>query len=924
MKKHYLILFITLFVVTSNAQNINFPDALFKSKLLESSPSNFIARDLNGDYFAIDSNSDGEINVIEALQLGYLEVGDCNISSLNGISNFTNLVYLQCENNQLTTLDVSALLFLTNLNCSNNLLNSLTINGLLELQNVNCQFNQLTTLNASGLLNLINFNCSYNFLTTLNFEYLENLVDLNCSNNLINTVNFIDLIGLKYFDISYNQLTSLDTIGLNSLEILNCNNNLLTTLAVNGLINFNEMNCSNNQLTSLNLINLANITDLNCSFNQLTLFNLNDLVNLENLYCNNNNLITLNLNGLGNLININCSYNQIASIDLIGLIDLITLNCNNNQITSIDLSSLISLRYFNCNTNSITALNTNGLTMLLAMSCSNNQIASLNLNSVNNLQSLYCMNNQLTTLNVSSLSNLQSLFCSNNQLTSLFIKNGNNESNLLFSGNPNLQYICADEFEIANVQDEINNNNYTNCHVNSYCSFVPGGNQYTIQGNSKFDNNSNGCDASDNNFPNLQFLFSDGTAVDALFPNSTNNYTKSLVSGSYTITPKLENPNYFNVSPTSATVDFPPTVSPFIQNFCITANGNHSDLEITLLPLTNAIPGTDATYKIIYKNKGTVSQSGNVNLNFNDALEDIVVANPVASSNSSNNLNWAFTNLLPLETRSIMVTFNLNTTSEIPSVNSGQLLTYNASVTTSNTDETPNNNTSHLKQVVVNSTETNNKTCIEGNTITPSQVGDYVHYIIRFKNNGTAIAQNVVVKDLIDTSKFDITTLIPINGSHSFETRITALNNVEFIFQNINLPYNNPNNECFVAFKIKTVPTLIVGDTFTNTSTVYFDYKAPISTNTESTIIQILSNQNFDIANNFNVHPNPAKEVLNISGADNLTIGSIIIYNAVGQLIQIISNPQNTSIDVSGLKTGLYFLNITTEKGIGSIKFLKE
>jgi hypothetical protein len=92
--------------------------------------------------------------------------------------------------------------------------------------------------------------------------------------------------------------------------------------------------------------------------------------------------------------------------------------------------------------------------MLLVISCLNNQITSLNLANTNAIQALYCSNNQLTTLDVRNLNNVQSLFTSANLLTSLLIKNGSFESNLLISGNPTLEYICADESEINFVQDE--------------------------------------------------------------------------------------------------------------------------------------------------------------------------------------------------------------------------------------------------------------------------------------------------------------------------------------------------------------------------------------------------------------------------------------------------------------------------------------
>lgn len=53
-------------------------------------------------------------------------------------------------------------------------------------------------------------------------------------------------------------------------------------------------------------------------------------------------------------------------------------------------------------------------------------------------------------------------------------------------------------------------------------------------------------------------------------------------------------------------------------------------------------------------------------------------------------------------------------------------------------------------------------------------IGDYVHYKIRFENTGTFPAQNIVVTDLIDISKFDISSLQMIDAFYSCTTRITA------------------------------------------------------------------------------------------------------------------------------------------------------
>jgi hypothetical protein len=114
------------------------------------------------------------------------------------------------------------------------------------------------------------------------------------------------------------------------------------------------------------------------------------------------------------------------------------------------------------------------------------------------------------------------------------------------------------------------------------------------------------------------------------------------------------------------------------------------------------------------------------------------------------------------------------------------------------------------------------------------------------------------------------------------------------------------------------------GDTFSNTASIYYDYNAPISTNIESTIIQVLVNQTFVSFENFSVSPNPVKEVLNIYSSDVRTVDTIFIYNSLGQLMKHISNPSNLSFNVSGLSQGIYFISILSENVKTSIKFIKE
>jgi len=194
--------------------------------------------------------------------------------------------------------------------------------------------------------------------------------------------------------------------------------------------------------------------------------------------------------------------------------------------------------------------------------------------------------------------------------------------------------------------------------------------------------------------------------------------------------------------------------------------------------------------------------------------------------------------------------------------------------------------------------------------------------MIRFENTGTFLAEKVVIEDFIDVAKFDFATLIPLHASHSYYTKITG-NKVEFIFDNINLDFNDPNNDGYIAFKIKLLPTLTIGDTFSNSSNIYFDANPAIVTNTyTTTIVAALSNQSFN-ENEFIIYPNPAKEVLNIHSKNILEIQSVEIYNLLGQIV--LSVPNNTNaINVSSLKTGTYFIKINTDKGSINTKFIKE
>jgi hypothetical protein len=73
------------------------------------------------------------------------------------------------------------------------------------------------------------------------------------------------------------------------------------------------------------------------------------------------------------------------------------------------------------------------------------------------------------------------------------------------------------------------------------------------------------------------------------------------------------------------------------------------------------------------------------------------------------------------------------------------------------------------------------------------------------------------------------------------------------------------------------------------------------------------------------IYPNPAGDVLNIRQKNGVAASSIGIYNALGQRVMTISgNHVEVAVDISRLDSGVYFLRISSDKGISTSRFIKQ
>ena len=111
----------------------NFPDPVFREYVKQ-----------------FDTNVDGVLSVSEIETVNTINVEDLGISSLKGIGYFVNLGGLYCENNNLTSLDLSGNPYVSALLCEGNRLASLDLSNTPHMMFLHCSRNNISSIDVSA------------------------------------------------------------------------------------------------------------------------------------------------------------------------------------------------------------------------------------------------------------------------------------------------------------------------------------------------------------------------------------------------------------------------------------------------------------------------------------------------------------------------------------------------------------------------------------------------------------------------------------------------------------------------------------------------------------------------------------------------------------------------------------------------------
>lgn len=429
----------------------------------------------------------------------------------------------------------------------------------------------------------------------------------------------------------------------------------------------------------------------------------------------------------------------------------------------------------------------------------------------------------------------------------------------------------------------------------------------TISGTVSLDSNGNGCDAGDPQMTNTQLSLTNGNTVMYAYANASGQYSfYGVPEGNNNITISSL-PAYFT-TPASQLVITTGNNDSDIANFCVAGPAPVSDAQLSLTAMAMPVPGFEISYVLRVQNIGSTVLSGSATFSYDNMILNYIGSSPIQASQTSNTVTFNYSNLNPSQHVAYYLNFVVFTP---PTVVSGNVLNVSATAVTNQSDINLGNNAATLQQTVVNSYDPNDISVHEGHLISEQQADGYLHYTIRFQNSGTAPAVNVRLENVLDLH-LDWSTLIPLAASHSYFAERTG-NNLTFRFNNIMLPAeqdNEPASHGWITYKVKPVSGFAIGDVISNVAHIYFDFNAPIVTNTVTTQIQQLSIDSHSLGM-LKLYPNPASDNVFFNGFDGPV--NIIISDIRGKSIKTAVITAGQSVEVSNLEAGIYFVRIASE-----------
>lgn len=695
---------------------------------------------------------------------------------------------------------------------------------------------------------------------------------------------------------SGNQLTTLPALP-NTLVDLELDNNQLTSLpSTAAMLNLNRLTCSNNQISSFGMF-ANSITELDVSYNHTSSFPAWPAAAID-IYANNNPALAFP--ALPNSLNTFYCYSDSAHSLPALPNSLYYLSCGGKNLDSLPV--LNNLRQLICSHSNIASIP--GIPSTLTdIECTYN----------NNLTGIPPLPAIVGTLNLSNDSNLTCL----PMLTTI---NTLNLSGTNVSCVPNYS-------NVPNSTPALNT--IPLCTPLNGCPL-----DWSLNGTVYFDAN-NDCihePAEPVLYPVKMDLYQGNNLVQqAIFPGiysfktSPGNYTVAVDTTDFPFRVECSGGDS-TVSITGAdsllnNINFEGICGPgfdigvdFI--YCAEYGGKPGD---TILIEISAGDRMKAQYGISCNTTGLSGQVQAV-ITGPAHYSGVAPGTPAANNISGDTITWDVADYSQLNPY-FNVLVAVDTTAII-----GQYFTISTIVTPTAGDINLSNNFASENVAIETSYDPNNKQVSPVGALAYPYT-DWLTYTIHFQNTGKAPAQNIHITDTLDAnadpSTFELLTYsapptVQINGRY-----------VTFSFPAIDLPDSASNRAAstgYVQYRVKPIANLAPGSTINNQAFIYFDYNAPVATNTASNSISVATGvKNTGPGNTMSVFPNPTGGLLNILLSQPCMDCRMTLRDMTcRQLLQQPLAGKQSTLNIGSLPPGIYLLEINSGDEIQTVKVVKE
>lgn len=334
--------------------------------------------------------------------------------------------------------------------------------------------------------------------------------------------------------------------------------------------------------------------------------------------------------------------------------------------------------------------------------------------------------------------------------------------------------------------------------------------------------------------------------------------------------------------------------------------------------------GFDVSFFLSVQNDGCAPIKGKYGLVL-DSLVSLVYSGLEPIEIRGDTLFWNFEELIASETQEVPLIFQMPNAEFIGEYVQLEALAY----IENENKELELSNTYEFKSEIRCAYDPNDK------LVTPNRLANYdenytlfgepLEYTIRFQNTGNDTAFNVIIRDTLDPH-LDWSTFKTIFASHPYEAFLYKDGQVEFSFKNIMLPdstINEPKSHGYVTYKILPKKDLPENTVIDNTASIYFDFNAPITTNTTRNVLvselpKTTAINDLTLKQLVKIYPNPFNNFLTIEQKFHQVDESLrlSIFDLTGRQVQSSILKEGTQlISTAQLANGLYIYQIVNKNG---------